>query len=363
MLAARLYGPRDIRLEDMPLPAAPGAGEVLLRVGAVGICGSDLHMYKTGNTGNTGHKDMPGQQRPLILGHEFMGEIIALGEGALDGLHQPLKLGQRVAVDPANHCGVCELCLTGHPNLCPHHTFHGLGTLDGALQEQLVVRAHNCFPIPDSISDGGGTLLEVRGVALHTVDLGKLRVAHSVTVHGCGPVGLLVLRLAKLAGADPIFAFDRFPWRVQKALEWGATAAWTLDHGDPGALVMEQTHGRGVDVAFEVAWADASVQQAADTLRAGGRLVVAGIPEEEDTVVLKASVARRKGLTIMMVRRMKHTYPRAIQLATAGPDVLDLESLVSHHFALDEVPHAFALNAAYEDNVHKIIIDAQRRAR
>lgn len=356
MLAVRLHGARDMRVEEVPATPPPGPGEIRLRVGAVGICGSDLHMYKTGNISN------PGPFRPLILGHEFMGTVLDVGEDACDGLHAPLQPGQRVAVDPETPCWECELCEAGHPNLCPNHTFHGLADHDGALQETMIVRARNCFPIPDSVSDGGGTLLETLGVAIHTVDLGKLQVARGVSVLGCGPVGLLVLRLAKLAGADPIFAFDCFPWRVQKALEWGATGAWTLDDGDPGEIVMDQTGGRGVDVAFEAAWADQSVQQAADTLRNGGRLVVVGIPEDEDAIRLKASVARRKGLTIMMVRRMKHTYPRAIQIATAGPDVIDLDSLITHHFALDETGRAFELNTAYEDKVHKIIIDVQSRA-
>lgn len=351
MKAARLYGARDIRMEDLPEPGNPGAGDVLLRVKAVGICGSDLHMYADGRIGDTAYDS------PLVLGHEFMGEIIALGQNATDGNHHPLKVGQRVAVDPTTPCYHCEMCEHGHPNLCPNHTFYGVYPTDGAMQECMIVHARNCFPIPDSISDGAGTLLETLGVAIHAVDLGKLRVADSVAVIGCGPVGLLILELAKRAGAAPLYAFDKFAWRVEKARQLGALA-WNVDDTNPLHKLQQATGKRGADVVFEAAWADESVQLAAEMTRLGGRLVLVGIPGD-DRLVLQHSTARRKGLTIVMSRRMKHTYPRAIQLATSGG--LDLDGLISHHLPLAETPEAFAMNARYETGVYKIIIDVQGR--
>ena len=348
MKAARLYGPQDIRIDDVSEPAPPGPGEALIRVKAVGICGSDLHMFQDGRIGDTDYDS------PLIIGHEFMGEVLAVGEGALNGLQQPLQVGQRVAVDPSTPCWHCEYCEHGHPNLCPHHTFYGVYPTDGALQTRMIVNARNSFLMPDTISDDAGTLLETLGVAIHALDLAHLKIANSVAILGCGPVGLLILRLAKLAGADPIYATDCFPWRVQKALEWGATEAWTLDEGDPVAKVEELTQGRGVDVAIEAAWADHSVQTAADMARPGGRLVLVGIPGD-DNLRMQHSTARRKGLTIMMARRMKHTYPRALALG-ADKTRMDLDDLVSHHFPLEEAGQAFAKNLAYEPGVHKIII-------
>ena len=120
MQVARLHGPKDIRIADEPAPPPPAPGEVRLRVKTVGICGSDLHMYETGRIGYTI------ASQPFVLGHEFMGEVIALGDEALDGQHQPLRIGQRVAVEPAVPCWRCELCEQGHPNLCPNHFFYGL---------------------------------------------------------------------------------------------------------------------------------------------------------------------------------------------------------------------------------------------
>ncbi|MBZ0276201.1 MAG: alcohol dehydrogenase catalytic domain-containing protein, partial [Anaerolineae bacterium] len=333
MKAARLYGPRDIRLDTVPEPPAPGAGDILLKVKAVGICGSDLHMYLDGRIGDTAFTS------PLVIGHEFMGEVVAVGDAARDGSGQSLQVGQRVAVDPTTPCDHCEMCEKGHPNLCPNHTFYGVYPTNGALQECMIVHARNCFPIPDSISDGGGTLLETLGVAIHAVDLGKIRVANSVAVIGCGPVGLLILQLAKLSGAAPLYAFDKFSWRVEKARQLGAEV-WNVDEVNPAAALRQATGGRGADVVFEAAWADESVQLAAEMARLGGRVVLVGIPGD-DRLVMQHSTARRKGLTIMMSRRMKHTYPRAIQLATSGQ--VDLDGLISHHVSLDETPAALEM--------------------
>ena len=348
MLAARLYGPKDMRIEAMEPPGEPGPNQILLKVTAVGICGSDLHNYEDARIGDTV------VQEPLVLGHEFGGEVLAVGPDARDGHDNPLQIGQRVAVDPATPCWRCEMCEAGHPNLCRRLHFCGLYPDHGSLREQMIVRDHECYPVPDSISDGATALLEPMGVAIHAVDLGKIKLANSVAVLGCGPIGLLIIKLARLSGADPIYTFDCFPWRAEKAKQWGATDAWTLESGNPVERIKSITNGRGVDVAFEAAWADESVAFSAEMARLGGRLVLVGIPSN-DVMNMKHSSARRKGLTIMMSRRMKHTYPRAFTIAETG--MLNLEGLISHHFPLQDTPAAFAKNFNYDEGVHKIIID------
>ena len=347
MQVARLHGPKDIRIAAEPEPPPPGPGEVTLAISTVGLCGSDLHMYETGRIGYTV------ANKPFVLGHEFMGAVAALGEDALDGEHQPLRIGQRVAVEPAVPCWRCELCERGHPNLCPNHYFYGLFPEEGALRERMNVSARNCFPLPDSLSDEVGPLLETLGVAIHAVDLSKIRIGATVSVLGAGPVGLLITRLAVLAGASQVFAFDKFDWRLSVADAWGATYAYNVDDCDPADVVMDLTGGRGVDVAIEAAWSDHSVQQAAEMARYGGRLVLVGIPPD-DKLQLQHSVARRKGLSIIMSRRMKHTYPRAIQLASSGK--VKLEELISHRFDLSQTAQAYASNAAYERGINKVIL-------
>jgi L-iditol 2-dehydrogenase len=347
MLAAKLYGPKNMRTEDIPEPKAPGRGQAVIKVKTVGVCGSDLHMYEDAKIGYITIDS------PTILGHEFGGVIETLGQEALDGEGHPLQIGQRVAVDPAVPCWRCEMCEQGHPNLCPNHHFYGVYPTEGALQEKMLVDARSCFPLPDSITDAEVPLLETLGIALHSVDLSRIKVAKSVVVLGCGPVGILIVKVAKLAGAGPIYAVDKFPWRTAKAKAFGATEVFTTDQ-DPIQKIMDITKGRGADIVFEAAWADHSVQQSIDVARPGATVVMVGIPGN-DKFEMKQSVARRKGLTIMMARRMKHTYPRAIYLATQGG--VDLKSLVSHHFPLSQTSEAFAFNMKYQEGLQKIIID------
>jgi L-iditol 2-dehydrogenase len=347
MMAALLYGPRDMRVERIPRPAAPGPGMALLRVTAVGVCGSDLHTYVDGRIGESV------VAAPLVLGHEFGGVVEAVGPEAYDGNFAPLQVGTRVAVDPAQPCGRCEMCEQGHPNLCHRLHFCGLYPDGGSLCEYIVMPAHCCFPVPPTIDDAGAALLEPLGIALHAVDLAKLHVADSVAVLGAGPIGLLLLQVAKLAGAAPIYVIDQFPWRLALAQQYGAVPV-NFAEVDPVQAVMQATGGRGVDVAMEAAWADHSVQQAADMARMGGRLVLVGIPGP-DKLEMKHSTARRKGLTIRVSRRMKHVYPRAIKLVENGS--IDLQSIISHHFPLSRTPAAYELNVAYADQVNKIVID------
>jgi L-iditol 2-dehydrogenase len=350
MLAARLYGPRLIKVDQVDEPRLQKTGEILLKVTSVGICGSDLHTYLDARIGDTT------VQSPLVLGHEFAGIVESVGADALDGLGEPLRVGQRVAVDPATPCHHCEMCEMGHPNLCRRLHFHGLFPDDGALQNYMICSARGCFPVPDELNDDESALLEPLGVALHAVDLGKIKLANSVAVLGCGPIGILIIKLLRMAGAEPIYAFDYHPWRVEKALAWGAHKAWTIGELDPVAIVNQETRGRGMDIVFEAAWADKSVAQAAEMARLGGRVVLVGIPSD-DSLTMKHSTARRKGLTIMMSRRMKHTYPRSIAMAMSQATPVNLNDLVSHRFPIKEANHAFNLNADYSENAHKIMID------
>ncbi|MGQ9574162.1 MAG: zinc-dependent alcohol dehydrogenase [Thermoguttaceae bacterium] len=349
MLAARLHGPEDLRVEEIPHPGAPGPGQVLLRVKAVGICGSDRHTYRHAAIGDIR------LEGPLILGHEFTGVLEEVGEGALDGQFRPLSPGTRVAVDPAQPCGRCELCEQGHANLCLNLRFCGLWPDQGAMCEWMHVPAGTCFPIPAEIDDAAAVMLEPLGIAIHTVDLAKVRVGHSAAVLGAGPIGLCILQVLRLSGAHPIFVTDKLPWRVELARQLGATETWSCDQIDPVEAVREATAGRGVDVAIEAAWCDASLDQAAAMVRHGGRLLVVGIPED-DCLRLSHSVARRKGLSILMVRRMKHVYPRAIGLAAGGG--VALARLVSHRFPLRRAAEAFAAAAEYRQGVVKVLVEA-----
>ncbi|HMK39568.1 MAG TPA: alcohol dehydrogenase catalytic domain-containing protein [Bacteroidota bacterium] len=345
MIAVRLHGPRDLRVENLPDPESPGPGEVLLRVTASGICGSDLHSYNHARIGDT---RLAG---PLVLGHEFAGVVEQCSDGACDGQGQPLAPGLRVAVDPATPCGRCDMCLRGDPHICRDLRFCGLSPDDGCFRERLVAPARSCFVLPPGIDDETGAMLEPLGVAMHALERANLASGETVALYGAGPIGLLILQLARGAGAASVYVVEPLPWRRSLASRFGGIPlAGTVD---PAAAIMGMTGGRGVDVTFEAAWADSSVQNAAESTLPGGRIVLVGIPEN-DRFSLDHSTARRKELSVLFSRRMKHTYPGAIRLAQMNR--IDLTSFVTHRFPLNRLPEAFSLNAAYAQDVVKVII-------
>jgi len=330
MRVLRLHGAGVLQIHDEPIPA-PGPNETLVKVTAVGVCGSDLHWFSEGSIGDAR------LDHPLVLGHEFAGITP-------DGL--------RVAVDPAVACGKCEYCLEGSPNLCEKMHFAGHGTDDGALREFVSWPTRFLYALPESLSDAEGAMLEPLGVALYAVDLACLRAGLRVGIYGCGPIGLLVVQLARISGATQIIATDKFPHRVEAARIMGASHAILADAGREIHEIMSITQNRGVDVAFEVAGENDAVDTAIATARPGGHVILAGIPADDRTS-FTASIARRKGLALQLVRRMKHTYPRAIRLVEQG--LIDVQSVISHHFTLENAVEAYSLATRREGL--KIIIN------
>ncbi|HET6562286.1 MAG TPA: alcohol dehydrogenase catalytic domain-containing protein [Marmoricola sp.] len=315
---AKLHAVGDLRLEDAEDPSAPPKGWSTVAVTSVGICGSDLHWYAEGGTGEVTIAD------PVVPGHELAGV-------ALDG---PFA-GRRVAVDPAIPCGRCESCRRGHGNLCPQIRFAGHGSLDGGLQERLLWPDELLFPLPDGLSDDAGALLEPLGVAVHAVQHAHVRLGDDVLVVGGGPIGVLVGAVARRAGAARVFVSEPLEHRRRTALRFGADAAWAPDRVEDELVAA--ISGRGVDVVVEMAGADEGIATAVACARPGARVALGGIPSTPLSA-FPAAPARRKGLTFAMVRRMHDTYPRAIHLATTG---IDLDELVSDRFPLERSAEAF----------------------
>jgi len=327
MRVATVVAPREIRLDEAPVPS-PGPGEVLIRVKAVGICGSDLQYYTQGRIGE--HRLAAGH----ILGHEVAGVVEARGPDA-DG---PVP-GTPVAVDPAIPCGQCRYCVAGHPNLCKRLRFLGSPPTPGALREYLTHPAHLVLPLPPGMTLAAGAVSEALGVAIHAVDLAHLKVGDSAAVFGCGPIGLLIGRVAHLAGARSVLASEPLGHRREAASRFGAAVTLDPDRDDVVRAIRDRTEGDGVDVAFEAAGSESATGQAVDALRPGGTLVLVGY-WKTDQVTLPGIRAMRKGLTIRFVRRMKHAFPRALELLHQG--WVNIPALISHEFEFAEVAAAFA---------------------
>jgi L-iditol 2-dehydrogenase len=337
MIALRLHDKGDLRLHEEPAPT-PADDEVLVRVTAVGLCGSDLHWFNEGGIGDVV------LAQPLVLGHEFVG-VIETGA----------RTDERVALDPAIPCGRCVPCVAGDENLCVACRFAG-NSIDGALRSRLAWPERLAHRLPDSLPDAEATLLEPLGVALHALDLGRVQAGMRAGVYGCGPIGLLLVQLLRRAGVDVLVATDPLAHRIVAAEALGATVA--VETRRAGAEILPSSAAGGVDVSFEVAGEDDAIATAIDTLRPGGRLVLVGIPTD-DRSSFTASTARRKGLTISLCRRMKATdLPRAIELAEKGR--IELSSLISERHTLADGSEAFA--SLSKRRALKVVVEPQRGA-
>jgi L-iditol 2-dehydrogenase len=341
MRVTRLHGVHDIRLEEGPRPT-PGPGEALLKIASVGVCGSDVHYYLHGRIGS---QVVSG---PIIMGHEFSAWVAGLGEGV-----EGLEVGQLVTVDPGISCGTCEPCVEGHPNLCPNVRFCGTPPIDGVFAEYAVMPAANCYPLPEGFSPIEGAMLEPLGIAIHAVDLAHLKAGQTVAVLGAGPIGLLIAAVARAAGAGEIYMTEPLAHRREFALDYVADTMLDPNDVDVVDEIKRLTGGRGVDVAFEAAGESDTPQQAAAVARIGGKVLIAGIPAD-DSMNMNASTVRHKGLTIKLVRRMKHTYPRAIRLVQTG--MVDVKALATHEFPLERIDDALKLVAAYDEGVLRAMI-------
>lgn len=337
MQAVRLHGPGDVRVESVEAPSASENGQARLRMRSVGICGSDLHHYREGSTGDNA------PEGPLVLGHEIAAEVPPESAEALG-----LDPGTLVAVDPAHPCGACEWCGRGHQNLCPHVEFKGVESHRGGLAEYVTAYPDDIIPVPEDFSADAAALLEPLGVAIHALDLAGLQPMDTVAVLGAGPIGLLCAQTAQVAGAGACYVIDPLSHRTEAAAELGADAvAPTHD------VVMEWTEGRGVDVVLEATNDPGGLQDALDIVRIGGRAVLVGIPEGNE-YRLTASSARRRGVTVQWSRRMGHVYPRAIRMVQSNRVAVD--PLVTHRFPLEDGPEALALQSRYEDSIIKAAV-------
>jgi L-iditol 2-dehydrogenase len=336
--AVLLNGAGDLRVVDAPLPS-PAAGEALVGVTTVGICGSDLHWFSEGSIGDARI------ERPLVLGHEAAG-IIRSGPRA----------GQRVAIDPAVPCLECEPCRLGRYHLCLALRFAGHGATDGALRSLMTWPEAQLVALPDTVDDVAGAMLEPLGVAIHALDLGRLRTGGAVAVIGCGPIGLLLVALANVAGARTVVATDPLTHRVEAARKVGADVA-LVTGPDTVEQVLAAVDRGGVDVAFEAAGKGDALDTSIGVVRPAGTVVVVGIPDG-DRYTFGAAAARRKELDLKFARRMNRVYDRAIALVASRR--IDVTALVTHRFMLEDAAEAFATASRREGL--KVIVQPQPAA-
>jgi len=342
MKAAVLHRPGEIRVEQRQVPE-PGPGEVLVRVRAVGVCGSDVHYYKEGRIGRRV------VEKPLILGHECAGEVVALGSGV-----SHLRIGSRVALEPGVPCRRCRYCKSGRYNLCPDVTFMATPPVDGAFVEYIAWPADFTYPLPENLGYAEGALMEPLAVGMHAVQRARLVPGCTVLVLGGGPIGQLALLAAKAAGAGRVILTELEEGRLAMARSLGADVALDLRTTPMPEALAEITDGEGPDLVIEAAGSMETVRQSIELVRRGGTVVWIGLPGT-DPCPVSVLQAINKEMDILGIYRYANVYPDAIRLAASGK--IDLSRLVTHRFPLEEARRALDTAADQKSSTVKVLVE------
>jgi L-iditol 2-dehydrogenase len=328
--AAVLHAPRDVRIEDRPTPA-PGPLDVVVEVAAVGVCGSDVHWYEDGRIGTRVVR------APLVLGHESAGRIVAVGDRVTRH-----AVGDRVTLEPGLPCGRCRECRNGRYNLCRAVAFFGSPPTDGAFTRYVAQHEDFAHALPDALSDEAGALMEPLSVALWACEKAGVAAADRVLITGAGPIGLLSVQAARARGATEVIVTDVNERRLALARATGATR--TVRAGDP--LELE------ADVLIECSGHPQALRDGITALRPGGTAVAVGMSADADASV-PLSVLQTRELWLTGTFRYARTYPTAIALAAAG--TVDLEAIVTGHFALEDADAALRAGREDPDSVKVIV--------
>lgn len=338
MRASVLHRAGTLRVEERPVPE-PGPHQVLVRISSVGVCGSDVHYYDHGRIGRFV------VEQPLVLGHEASGVVERVGAEVTG-----LRVGQRVSLEPGVPDLACEQCLAGRYNLCTDMRFHATPPVDGSFAELVVIHELFAHPVPEAISDDAAALLEPLSVALWACAKGSVTAGSRVLVTGAGPVGLLVVQVARTLGATEVAVSDISRSRLALARELGATAAIDVTTHSVSQAGMEP------DVLIECSGNPEALVEALGLVAPAGRVVLVGMGSGD--AVLPLSIIQERELVLTGTFRYAHTWPAAIALAATGQ--IDLEALVTGHYGLDEVEQALTAGRRDETTIKPIIRPAQR---
>jgi len=336
--AAVFYGIRDLRLEDVPKPKISD-NEVLIRVNASGICGTDIHIYRGEWKTNT----------PIILGHEFSGVIADVGCKV-----KGLNIGDPVVAEPNIPCGSCYYCRMSERNyFCENLEATGV-TVNGAFAEYVKIVASNVYRLPKGYNLDEAALIEPLACCVRGIDQAKIKAGDTVAIIGAGPVGLILLQLALKSGASMVIQTDMEDSRLSLAKDLGADHTINVTKADPVESIKELTGGYGVDVAIEAVGKPEAITQAMRATRRGGRLVIFGVSPEDAVWKVRPFELYDKELTIKTSYRSPYTFQRAVKIAASGR--VRLKPLISHIFKLDDIHRAFEVAEKRLEGAVKVLV-------
>lgn len=330
-------------IQEVPDPSIIEPTDVLIRMAAVGVCGSDKHYYLEGRIGSQV------VEYPFTIGHEGAGVVEAVGTGVTK-----VQPGDRIAIDPAMPCFACDQCLAGRSHTCRKLRFLGCpGQAEGCLSELLVMPETSCYPIPDSMSMDEAVVSEPMAIAVYAAKLAGRLGGAAVGILGAGPIGLCVLLACRAMGAARAYATDKVSERLAMAARLGA--AW-VGNPDENAVEAEvsQLEPALLDFVFECCGEQDALDQSLRLLKPGGKLLIVGIPAV-DRVSFSIDLLRRKEICVQNVRRQNECCQPTLDMMARGD--LDVKPMVTHRFPLSESQEAFEIASAYRDGVVKAIIE------
>lgn len=340
MRAAFLYKPGDIRIEETDIPV-PKDDEALVRIMAVGVCGSDVHFYKVGRIGDFVVKS------PLILGHECAGEVVEVGKGV-----KRLKPGDRVAVEAGVPCRKCQFCKRGRYNLCADVTFLATPPFHGAFCEYIAHPEDFLFKLPDNMTFEEGAMIEPLAVGVYAAERGNVSIRDTVAIIGSGPIGLMTLQAVRARGATSVVITDLQPFRLDFAKRFGASMTINIKDEDPVQKILQYTDG-GADVVMDAVGFPETIQQTIKIARPGAVIVWIGMPTV-DQIPIRAVEAICKDVDIRGIFRYANAYPPAISLVGSGK--VDVKSMITTSFTLDQVQEALEYPGKHPETCIKVMV-------
>ncbi len=342
MKAAQLTAIRRFEIREVPDPNITNDTDVRIRVTTVGVCGSDIHYYTDGRIGTQV------VEFPFTIGHEAAGVVERTGKAV-----KRVKPGDRIAIDPACYCGICDQCRAGRENTCRRLKFLGCPKqLDGCLSEYIVVHEHCCFPIPRGMTFEQAALSEPLGIAVYSVERTFPGRGATAGILGLGPIGLSVFHVLRDHKAGDVFVTDKIPGRLVFAKDLKPKWSGRPDQTEVAKEILAR-EPLGLDLVYECSGDPAAVAQGIRLCKPGGRLVIIGIPEVDD-IVFPIHELRRNEITVYNIRRQANCTRKAIDLIAKRR--VNLDSLVTHRFPLERTQEAFDLVAGYRDGVMKAMI-------
>jgi len=327
--SAVLHAATTLTIEDRSIPVS-SPGHVVVKVGAVGICGSDVHYYDHGRIG--GYI----VDQPMIIGHEAAGTVIDVGAEV-----DPSLIGQQVALEPGVPCRACAECLQGRYNLCPDIVFFATPPVNGAISQFVSIDAHFAHPVPAGLSDEQAAMAEPVSVAIWAARKAHITPGDRVLVTGAGPIGLFAAQVARAFGAKAVTVTDLSTFRLNKARQLGIKA-------HPAAEQLPSEY----DVLLECSGSTAALTSGMQSVARAGRVVLVGMGA--DTVAINVSLLQGREINLTVTFRYANTYPLALHLLASG--AVDVDPIITHHFGIDDTEAALTLSKSDPQSLKAIVL-------